>query len=160
MPEEPGNVLYNGTPIWAKIVAWLSLGISGLVCAPIGLIGRAWWLLVLAAPLLLMGLLLLQTRMRMAVERQTGDVYVTHSLLGIRLHTRRYPWSDVLSLELQRVAGDERERPSDTWYMRLQLGIDTYTVGRYDSRVAALRAQHDMAEALKDHPNLRTGIHA
>ena len=160
MPEEAGSVLYNQTAIWAKIVAWLALGIGGLVCVPTGLYGLNWWLLVLGVPLLLLGLLLLQTRLHMAVERETGDVVVTNRLLGIKIYTRRYPWSDVLSLELQRVAGDERERPSDTWYLRLQLGLDTFTIGRYDSRVSALRAQHDVAEVLKDHPNLRTGMRA
>ena len=160
MPEKPGSVLYNETAIWAKIVAWLALGIGGLVCVPTGLYGLNWWLLVLAVPLLLLGLVLLQTRLHMAVERETGDVVVTNRLLGLKIHTRRYPWSDVMRLELQRVAGDERERPSDTWYLRLQLGLDTFTIGRYDSRVSALRAQRDVAEALKDHPNLRTGMRA
>jgi hypothetical protein len=94
MPEKPGSVLYNETAIWAKIVAWLAVGIGGLVCVPIGLYGLTWWLLVLAVPLLLLGLVLLQTRLHMAVERETGDVVVTNRLLGLKIHTRRYPWSD------------------------------------------------------------------
>jgi len=134
------------------MVAWLLLGTGGIVLAPIGLINRAWWLFVPAIPLLLAGLVLHQAHLRVAVEPGTGDVCVTNRLLGLKTRQRRYPPSEVGRLDLQRVAGDERERPSDTWYLNLQLGTRVYTIGKYDSRASALRARIEVREALQVHP--------
>jgi hypothetical protein len=127
----------------------LLLGIGGIVMAPIGLISRAWWLVVLAAPLLLAGLVLSQVRLRIVVEHSTGAVRVTSSLPGLRLRERRHPPSDVVGLDIYRVAGAERERPSDTWYLKLQLRTRTHTVGRYDSQVSALLARRELGRALQ-----------
>jgi len=131
------------------MAAWLLLGIGGIVMAPIGLINRAWWLVVLSVPLLLAGLVLSLVRLRIVVEHPTGAVRVTNSLLGLRLRERRYPPSDVVGLDIQRVAGAERERPSDTWYLKLQLRTRTHTVGRYDSQVSALLARRELDRALQ-----------
>jgi hypothetical protein len=132
-----------------KMAAWLLLGIGGIVMVPLGLINRAWWLVVLSVPLLLAGLVLSQVRLRIVVEHPTGGVRVTNSLLGLRLHERGYPPSDVVGLDIQRVAGAERERPSDTWYLKLQLRTRTHTVGRYDSQVSALLARRELGRALE-----------
>ena len=146
------------------MVAWLLLGIGGLVLVPIGLLSRAWWLFVPAVPLLLAGLVLLQTRLRIVVEHRTNVIRVTNSLLGLRLRERQYPLSDVIGLDLRRVAGDERERPSDTWYLRLRLNTTvrtfgmveprtrTYVIGRYDSRLGALEARRRLREVLQPQP--------
>jgi len=149
MPDKEVNTLHDGPPIWARMAGWLLLGIGGFVLTPIGLVSRAWWLFVFAIPLLLVGLVLLQTRLRIVVERPTGAVRVTNSLLGLKLHQRRYPPSDVAGLDLQRVAGDERERPSDTWYLRLQLRTRIHTIGKYDSRLEALEAWRERNEVLQ-----------
>ena len=50
------------------------------------------------------------------------------------------------------MAGDERERPSDTWYLTLQLGTRVYTIGKYDSRSSALRARLKVREVLHGNP--------
>ena len=134
------------------MVAWLLLGTGGIVLAPIGLINRAWWLFVPAIPLLLAGLVLHQAHLRVAVEPGTGDVCVTNRLLGLKTRQRRYRPPEVGGLDLQRVASDERERPSDTWYLNLQLGTRVYTIGKYDSRASALRARIEVREALQVHP--------
>jgi hypothetical protein len=152
MPGKDGNVLYDGPPIRTRMVAWLLVGIGGLVLAPIGLISRAGWLLVPAVPLLLAGLVLYQAHLRVAVEPGTGEVCVTNRLLGLKIRQRRYPPSEVGGLDLQRVAGDERERPSDTWYLYLQLGTRVYPIGKYDSRSNALRARLKAREALQRNP--------
>jgi len=164
MSDTSIGVLYKDTPIQARMVAWLLIGIGGFVLVPIGLVNRAWWLLVLAVPLLLAGWVLLQTHLRIVVEHHTGIVCVTSFLLGLKLRERRYPLSDVVGLDLQRVAGDERERPSDTWYLRLQLHITahtigkvkhrtrTYIIGKYDSRLGALKAQRRLRELLQAKP--------
>ena len=164
MSDRGAGVLYDDTPVRARMVAWLLLGIGGIVLAPIGLLSRAWWLFVLAVPSLLAGLLLLQTHLRIAVERPTGLICVTHYLFGLKLRERRYPPSDVVGLNLHRVAGDEAERPSDTWYLRLQLHTAartfgtvnhrtrTYLVGKYDSRLRALKARRRLGELLRTGP--------
>ena len=153
MPDKENRVLYDGPPIPARMAAYLLLGIGGLVLVPIGLTNRAWWLLVPAVPLLLAGLVLSQVHLRIVIEHDaehdTGVVHVTRSLLGLKLHERRYPPSDAVGLNLRRVAGDERERPSDTWYLRLQLGAKTYIIGRYDSREHALLARYAVGQALE-----------
>jgi hypothetical protein len=160
MSDASIGILYNDTPIRPGMVAWLLLGIGGPVLLPIALANRAWWLLVPAVPLLVAGLVLLQTLLCIAVEHHTGVVYVTESLLGLRLRERRYSPSDVVGLDLERVAGDERERPSDTWYLRLQLHTTirtfgkvkartrTYIIGKYDSQLGALKAQRQLREVL------------
>ena len=166
MSDTTDRVLYDGPPIRARMAAYLLLGIGGLVLSPIGLLHRAWWLLVLAVPLLLAGLVLVGTHLRIVVapgmdDDNDGDgdddemdeaIRVTNSLFGLRLRQRRYPLSDVAGLELQRVAGTERERPSDTWYLRLQLGAKTYVIGRYDSRQNALVARYAVGQALQIGP--------
>ena len=134
------------------MVAWLLLGTGGIVLMPIGLINRAWWLLVPAVPLLLAGLVLHQVHLCVAVEPGTGEVCVTNRLLGLKTRQRRYPPSEVGGLHLRRVAGDERERPSDTWYLYLQLGARVYTIGKYDSRTSALRARLEVREMLQENP--------
>jgi uncharacterized protein (DUF58 family) len=149
MPDEDARVIYDGPPMRVRMAAWLLLGIGGIVMAPIGLISRAWWLVVLAAPLLLAGLVLSQVRLRIVVEHPTGAVRVTSSLPGLRLRERRHPPSDVVGLDIYRVAGAERERPSDTWYLKLQLRTRTHTVGRYDSQVSALLARRELGRALQ-----------
>jgi hypothetical protein len=164
MSDRGAGVLYDDTPVRARMVAWLLLGIGGIVLAPIGLLNRAWWLLVLAVPLLLAGLLLLQMRLRIGVEHPPGLICATHYLFGLKLRERRYPPSDVVSLNLHRVAGDEDERSSDTWYLRLQLHAAvrtfgtvkhhtrTYLVGKYDSRLRALKARRRLGEVLQIGP--------
>jgi hypothetical protein len=134
------------------MVAWLLLGTGGIVLVPIGLINRAWWLLVPAFPLLLAGLVLFQAHLRVVVEPGTGEVCVTNRLLGLKTRQRRYPLPEVGGLDLQRVASDERDRPSDTWYLNLQLGTSVYTIGKYDSRASALRARIEVREGLQVHP--------
>jgi hypothetical protein len=134
------------------MVAWLLVGTGGIVMMPIGLINRAWWLLVPAIPLLLAGLVVHQAHLRVAVEPGTGDVCVTNQLLGLKIRQRRYPPPEVGRLDLQRVAGDERERPSDTWYLYLQLGTRVYAIGKYASRSSALRARLEVREALQRNP--------
>ena len=143
------------------MLARLLLSIGGLVLLPAALFGRARWLLVPAVLSFLIGLILLATRIRIVIERSTGIVYITESLLGVGLRKRRYLPSDVADLDLQRVAGSERERPSDTWYLRLRLQTAnrtsasmkprtrTYLIGRYDSRLSALRAQRRLQEVLR-----------
>jgi hypothetical protein len=162
MPDEDVNVLYDGPPIRTHRAAWLLLGAGGLVMVPIGLINRAWWLPILAVPLLLAGLILLQTHLRIVVDHDTAIVRVTNFWLGLRLRRRQYPLSNVSSFGLHRVAGAERQRPSDTWYLRLQIhttartffgGVKphmrTYLVGKYDSRLRALEARHELGEMLQ-----------
>jgi hypothetical protein len=159
MSNVSDEVLYSDTPIRARMVAHLLLGAGGLVLAPIGLLSGARWLLVLAAPTLLVGIMLRQLHLRIEVELDTGMVTVTRSVLGLRLRRRRYSLSDVVGLELQRVAAIERERPSDTWYLKLELNLphaaDTvhprtrvYTIGKYDDRLTALKVQHNVRETL------------
>jgi hypothetical protein len=161
MTDESISVLYDDTPIRTRMVAWLLLGIGGLVLVPVGLINHAPWLFVLAAPLLLAGLVLLQIHLCIAAEHHTAVVRVTNSLLGLKLREHRYRPSDVVGLDIQRVAGDERERPSDTWYLRLQLYAPvrtfgkakprtrTYLIGKYDSRLRALKARRRARDALQ-----------
>ena len=143
------SLLYDGSPIWARMAGWLLLGIGGLVLVPLALINRAWWLFVPAVLPLLAGLVLLQTRLRIVFDRRTAQVDVTDSWLGLGLLRRSYPPSDVLGFDIHRVAGDERERPSDTWYLRLNLRTHTHTIGKYDSRLDALEARRDLAEVLQ-----------
>ena len=152
MPGKDDSVLYDGPPIRTRMVAWLLLGIGGIVLVPIGLINRAWWLFVPAVPLLLAGLVLHQAHLRVAVEPGTGEVCVTNRLLGLKIRQRRYASSEVGGLDLRRVAGDERERPSDTWYLYLQLGTRVHTIGKYDSRASALRARLEVREILQANP--------
>jgi hypothetical protein len=156
MPDQDGGVIYDGSPMWAKMAVRLLLGVGGIVMVPIGLINRAWWLIVLAVPVLLAGLVLSQIRLRIVVEHPTGVVRVTNSLVGLRLRERGYPPSDVVGLDLHRVAGAERERASDTWYLKLQLRTRTHTVGKYDSQTSALRARRELGAALRVRPRART----
>ena len=160
MPDEDVTTLYDGPPAWAWMLGWLLLGTGGFVLAPIALLSRAWWLFVFAIPLLLAGLVLLQTRLHIVVERHTGAVCVTNSLLGLKLREHHYPPSDIVGFDLQRVAGDERERPSDTWYLRLHLRTRTHIVGKYDSRLKALEARRKLNEALQARPPAQTAVSA
>ncbi len=162
MSDEGNGVLYDGTPIRARMIAWLLLGIGGLVLVPIGWASQALWLFVIAAPLLLVGLVLLLTRVRIIVEHHTGVIRVTNFLGGLKLRERQYPLRSVIGPDLHRVAGDERERPSDTWYLVLQFHTTTrtllgrlkpctrtYIVGRYDNRVGAMEAWRRLRRILQ-----------
>ena len=152
MAEENVTVIYNAPPIWAKMTAWALLGIGGIVLLPIALIRGDHWLLAFAVPLTLVGLLLLSIRLHIALLSPASVVRVTNFLLGLRMRQRQYLRSEVTSLDLDRVAGDERERASDTWYVRLRLRNRGYTIGRYDSRISALLARRDVNEALQTLP--------
>jgi hypothetical protein len=149
MVDEDVSVLYDGLPIQTGMAAWVLLGIGGIVLVPIGLLGRAWWLFVPAVPLLLAGLILLQVRLRIVIEYPAGSIRVTNRLLGLKYRERRYHRSDLVGFDIHRVAGAERERPSDTWYLRLRLGIKTFTIGRYDSRLSAVRARAKINKTLQ-----------
>jgi hypothetical protein len=162
MADESIDILYDDTPIRVRMAAWLLLGIGGLVLVPIGLINRAWWLLFLAIPPLLAGLVLLLPRQRIVVEHPSGVVRVTNYVFGLRVRERQYHPADIVGLDLHRVSGDKRERASDTWYLRLQFHTvartffgsvkphtKTYLIGRYDSRLKALEARHRVGEALQ-----------
>jgi len=155
MADKEISVIYDGVPIRSRMAMGFLLGIGGLVFVPIGLINRAWWLLILAVPLLLAGLVLSQIRLRIVAERQTGAVRVVNLLAGLKVRERRYPPLDVLGLDLRRVAGDERERASDTYYLVLRLGLTTYTVGKYDSREHALEARQRLLGVLQTGPRVR-----
>lgn len=147
------SVLFDARPIRAAMAGWLLLGIGGLVCLPLALANRALWLALLALPLLLAGGLLLATRLRIQMERRSGVIHATYRLLGLALRQRSYSPSDRVGLELTRVAGDARERPSDTWYLRLRFHTGSYLVGKYDDRLAALEAQRRLSEALLARPS-------
>ncbi len=166
MPDNERNqetsVLYEGPLIRTRMAAWLLLGIGGLVMVPIGLISRAVWLPVLAVPILLVGLILLPFRLRIAVRHDANVVEATNVFLGLRVRRRRYPLGNVVGLDVERVAGAERERPSDTWYLKLQIHTTTrnffgqiqphtkvYTIGRYDDRLQALEARNKLADLLE-----------
>jgi hypothetical protein len=170
MADEDVSVLYDGPPIRTRMAAWLLLGIGGLVLVPIGLINRAWWLLILAVPPLLAGLVLLQAYLRIVVEHQPAAVCVRNLLFGLKLRERRYPLSNLVGPDLHRVGGDERERPSDTWYVRLQFHtavrsfgsvkprVREYLLGRYDNRLQALEARRGLDEALQARPGEPTPV--
>jgi hypothetical protein len=142
------------------MVAWVLLGVGGLVMVPIGLANRAWWLLVLAILPLLAGAVLLLARRRIFVARSPDVVRVVDLLGGLRLRRREYPIANVVGLDVYRVAGAERERPSDTWYVRLQIHttarvfgrirprLKNYLLRRYDDRLEALQARDQVARAL------------
>jgi hypothetical protein len=142
--------LYDQTAVWARLVAWLLVGTAGFVLVPLALIYRAWWLLILAVPLLLAGLVLFMTRLRIVLDRRTGSLQVSNYLLGLRMKERTYSHSDTPTPYVQRVAGAKRERPSDTWYLRLQFRDQTHTIGRFDDRITALQAQERLEDLLSD----------
>ena len=150
MPDRSNVTVYDGPPIETRMAAWIALGIGGLVFVPVGWYGHAPWLYALAVPLLVVGLVLLPLHLRISVNHGEDLVRVTNRWLGLKVRERRLPLSDILGLDLLRKAGAERERPSDTWYLRLRLGIHTYTVGKYDSRANALRAQLRLREKLQE----------
>ena len=79
--DEREVVLYDDVPIGARWAGWLLLGIGGLVLTPAALVARYGWLLVVATPFLGCGVCLLQTRMRIAVDRRTLLVRVRYQLL-------------------------------------------------------------------------------
>ena len=161
MSDTSIRALYDDTPIPAKMAAWLLLGIGGLVLLPIAVVTDACWLLILAIPLLVAGLVLLQVSLRIVIEHQTGEICTTDFLFGLKLRERHYSLEDVAGLDLYRLAGNERERPSDTWYLRLRLdttvrtfgkvrpGTRTYIIGRYESQLRALKAQRQLREVLE-----------
>ena len=80
---------------------------------------------------------------------------VVNLLVGLKVRERRYPPLDVFGLDLRRVAGDKRERASDTYYLALRLGLRTYTVGKYDSRGHALEARQRLLGMLQSGPQVR-----
>ena len=146
--DEREVVLYDDVPIGARWAGWLLLGIGGLVLTPAALVARYGWLLVVATPFLGCGVCLLQTRMRIAVDRRTLLVRVRYQLLRIGLSERRFTPSDLVGVEIPRVAGDELERDSDTWYIRLVFHSRAYTVGRYGEHLDALQARRDLVNQL------------
>jgi len=150
--EEKSNVIYDAAPLWAKMVAWVLLGIGGIVLAPIALIRGDTWLLYLCVPLAVVGLVLLAIRLRIAAVPSASVLRITDSFLGLRVRHRQYVRSQITALDLHRVAGDDRERDSDTWYLRLHVGRRSYTVGKYDGRMSALLARRDIEEALHTLP--------
>lgn len=166
MSEQGDRLLYEGPPIRTWMAAWLLLGVGGLVLVPIGLMNRAWWLVILAVPPLLVGLVLLQARHRIVVQRGAGVVRVVDFVGILRLRQRQYPLADVVGIDVQRRAGAERERPSDTWYVVLQIHttsrsfgkvkprLKTYLIGRYDSRLKALQARHRSSQVLRARPQV------
>jgi hypothetical protein len=147
--EENRTVLYDAPPIWAKMTAWVLLGVGIIVLLPIMLVRGDVWLLLLIGPLVLTGLVLLALRLRIALISPASVVRVTKSVFGLRVSQQQYPTDDVGGLELSRVAGDDRERDSDTWYLRLRLRTRGYTIGRYGNRMSALLARRDVAQALQ-----------
>ena len=158
MPDRDIAVLYDEPPIWAKLVGWLLLGTGGLVLAPVALVNGAAWLFILAMPPLLAGLLLFQTRLCITLNRRTGLIMATNYLLGLRFRQRRYPASDIVGVDVHRVAGAERERASDTWYLRLQLRARAHTIGKYDTRLEALEARRELSKALQPGPRPQTAV--
>jgi len=160
MSREGTITLYDGPPVWAKMTGWLFVVIGGIVMLPLALANHAWWLLVPAVPVLLAGMVLLQTRLRIAFEHRAAQLVVTNYLFGLRLRQRKHPRSEVMGLDLRRVAGDERERASDTWYLKLRLHTHTYTIGRYGSRLDALQARRAAKQALQVQPQTAAEIWA
>ena len=152
MTEEKSNIIYDATPVWARMVAWALLGIGGIVLTPVALIRGDRWLLYFAVPLIVMGFVLIAIRLRIAAVPSASVLRVTNSFLGLRLRQRQYPRSEITAIDLHRVAGDERERDSDTWYLRLHVARRGYLVGKYDTRVSALLARRDIEEALHTLP--------
>jgi tetratricopeptide (TPR) repeat protein len=131
------------------MVGWVLLGVGGIVLLPIAAIRGDEWLLVFAIPLVLAGLALFALRLHVALISPAAVLRITNSVLGLRVRQRQYSRSEITGLDLQRVAGDDRERASDTWYLRLCLEDRTYTIGKYDSRTSALLARRDMDEYLQ-----------
>jgi tetratricopeptide (TPR) repeat protein len=152
MAEETETVIYAATPIWARMVGWVLLGVGGIVLLPIAAIRGDEWLLVFAIPLILAGLALFALRLHIALISPAALIRVTNSVLGLRVRQRQYSGSEITGLDLQRIAGDDRERASDTWYLRLRLEDRTYTIGKYDSRTSALLARRDTEEFLQALP--------
>ncbi len=155
-------VLYDDVPIPNKTVAYLLLGSGGLVMAPLGLLHRAWWLVLLAVPVLLGGAALLQTRLRLTIARETGRLRVEYAFLGLTIRRREYPPPAAVEPSLTRVAGAERERPSDTWYLELLVHTaardlfgrvrpveHVYLVGKYGSRLEALEGHRRLVQQLE-----------
>jgi hypothetical protein len=148
MNERQHDHLYDETPAWARAVGWLLMGIGGFVLAPIALFSRAWWLLAAAAPFALAGLLLLQLHLRIEPDRLSGGLVCTNSFLGLRLRRQRYDQGEIEGFDLQKVGSDERQRPSDTWYLRLLLRQRTHIIGAYETHEEALKAQYRQRQRL------------
>ncbi|MCJ7738772.1 MAG: tetratricopeptide repeat protein [Anaerolineae bacterium] len=143
------NVLYEGIPVQVNLISWLLLGVGGAVLAPIALLSDAGWLLILAVPLLICGLVLRQVHLQVIVESYTGVIRSTLKWLGIQLWTRRHQHAGIETLEIRRVGGDRRERDSDTWYIRLKMQGASYILGRYDTRPEALEARHQLSDIIQ-----------
>jgi hypothetical protein len=156
MTQAAVTVIYDDTPIWFRMAGWLLVGIGGLVLAPLALISRDAWLWVFAVPMIAAGLVLFQRRLHIALEHRTAQLVVTHRLFGLALRRRRHVRSEVVGVDLERVAGDARERASDTWYLRLRLHTRSYMVGRYRDRFGALEARRRLRELLKAGPRPET----
>ena len=156
MAQRDVTIVYDDTPIWFRMAGWLLVGIGGLVLTPLALISRAGWLWVVAAPVIAAGLVLFQTRLHIALEHRTAQLVVTDRVLGLTLRRRRHVRSEVMSVDLERVAGDTQERDSDTWYLRLRLHTRTYMVGRYRDRFGALEARRRLREVLRAGPQPET----
>ena len=143
------NVLYEGIPVQVNLISWLLLGVGGVVLAPIAVLSHANWLLVLAVPLLVCGLALRQVHLQVIVEPYSGVFRSTLKWLGIQLWARRHQHADIETLEIRRVGGDRRERDSDTWYIRLKMQGASYTLGRYETRLEALEARHQLSNIIR-----------
>ncbi len=143
------RTLYHGRQVETALAGWLLVGIGGLVCLPLGVAHGAWWLVGLAFPPLLAGLVLLGVRLRVELDPRHGLIHVRRSVLGLRVAARTYRQSDCLGVEVVRVAGDARERPTDTYYLRLRLATARYTLGRYRDRQSVLQAQYQLNELLR-----------
>ena len=152
MAEERTTVIYDAAPVWATMTASILLGIGGIILVPIALIRGDHWLLYIGVPLVVIGLVPLAIRLRIAAVPSASVLRVTNSFLGLRLRQRQFLRSEVTALDLHRVAGDARERDSDTWYLRLHVGYRAYTVGKHDSRMSALLARREIEEALDTLP--------
>lgn len=150
--EESTNVIYDATPVGAQMAAWLLAGIGGIVLFPIALLRGDYWLLFLASPLLVSGLLLFALRLRIVAAPSAAALHVTISFLGLQLLEHWHARSEITALDVHRVAGDYRERASDTWYLRMRIGRRAYTLGKHDSRMDALLARRDIEQTLETLP--------
>lgn|GEM_PF-2235070 len=145
------NVLYEGIPIQVNLISWLLLGVGGVVLAPIALLSDTDWLLILAVPLLVCGLVLRLIHHQVAVEAYSGVIQFTLNWLGIQLRARRHQRADIETLAITRVGGDWRERDSDTWYIHLKMPGARYILGRYGTRLEALEARCQLSDIIQSH---------
>jgi hypothetical protein len=152
--------IYDDTPVWARMTGWLLLGVGAFVLLPLALFSWTWWLPIPAIPFIIIGGLLLQLDLQISAKRSTGTLRVTNQLFGLRLRERTYSLSDVHGLEVERVAGDEQVRASDTWYLSLYLPRRSYIIGRYDTRWDALREKDRLSRRMAVKPRAESAPEA